>query len=1157
MRLLSLELEKFGAFETLRIAFRPEARLHVVYGPNEAGKSTALAAVGALLFGVPERTPYASRFPGQLRVGAEIVAADGRSLKFWRRKGRKNTLLGDSGSPLPDDALAPFLGGLSQEVFERSFGLDANRLRAGGDEMLQADGDVGASLLAAASGLRGLTELRRSLDDEADGIFAPRAGKDRRFYQALERFNAARAAIREKELRSDAWIKLNNDIEELSHELDRLRAERRSGDIERSRLNRLKRTAPLLARIREAEAELASFSDLPEFAPGVTQGLQAALDELRAAGEEADRARVEEERLAQALEKIAVDEAVLSDAAAIEALFQASGGYKDAKRDLPAVQREADGFLAALDRHARSLGLTDVGSLETRRPTDAAKTEARKLIKQGRDGEAVASAKANQLLRAQKDFESARAQRDAHGADLDPAPLREKYAALGKIADEARRVADGRVALTKDALELGDAAARLDPPVVDLEALARIPLPRAEDLLHFADAFEAASRGAREAERARAALEKEIGESSARLARLAAGRPLATADRIAEARTRRETAWRPLRAAIFDAPEAPPQPSLGIYVAEFERLAIDADLLADDAIEDAARLATHALETQRLDEQRRQYVLAQAEEARAAGRLEQTEERWRELWKDVCARPGSPARMQEWSGRVEHCLRTRDKLAARRIELEAREAELRRIEPALRALCLEAGLSEIEGLDSIRLADRFERRLEETTRAWDRSRALETRFGEARRRLEEAKAEDAAAAAHLEDWRRRWAVAACGLGLAGEASIEAAETALEVWDRAFSDADNHRNRVRRVAGIERNMSEFETEARALVQRCAPTLPDLPAEAAARLLNERLVEARAAETKRRAAAEQRETAQRAHDDARARRGRAEKALAARAASLPPGADPVALLAREGERARVADALRQHRIRLADLADGVDEARLVEEMNAFDPDGAAARLTELERRDEELGLEENERYAERDRLQRKRGEFESSIGAEAALQQRRNAEAELVDAARRWAVLKAASALIGGALDDHRARRRDPLMTRAGEAFATLTGGAFSGLDQSFYDDDEAKLEACRPNGERASVAHLSEGARDQLYLALRLAYTQDYAARAEAPPFIGDDIFASFDDFRTGNGLEALAAMGDRIQPILFTHHLHVIESARARLGDKVDIIRIG
>jgi uncharacterized protein YhaN len=1157
MRLLSLELEKFGAFETLRIAFRREARLHVVYGPNEAGKSTALASVGALLFGVPERTPYASRLPGQLRVGGEILAADGRALEFWRRKGRKNTLLDRSGSPLPDDALAPFLGGLSQDVFEGSFGLDAKRLRDGGEEMLRADGDVGASLMAAASGLRGLAKLRRSLDNEADGVFAPRVAKDRRFYQALDRFTAARAAIREKELRSDDWLKLNKHIEELGGELDRLRAERRAGDVERSRLNRLKRTAPLLTRIRETEAELASFSDLPELSPGVTESLRAALDELRLAGEEAERARVDEGRLAQDLAAIPVDKAVLADAAAIEDLFQKSGGYKDAKRDLPAVQREADGFLAALDHDARSLGLTDAGSLETRRPTEAAKTEARRLIKQGREREASANAKASQLSQARKACESARAAREAHGAGLDPAPLREKYLALGRIADEARRVADSRIALTKDALELGEAAARLDPPVPDLEALARIPLPRPEDLRHYADAFEAGSRQAREAARAREAVEKEMAEAAARLARLAAGRPLATADRIAEARTRRETAWRPLRAALFNPEEPPPQAALGDRVAEFERLAIDADRLADDAIEDAERVAKHALETQRLDDETRQHAQAQAEEERATARLKQTEENWVKLWRPISAAPRSPARMQEWSGRVEHCLKTRDKLAARRTEHEAKEAELRRIEPVLSALGREAGLSEIEGLDCIRLADRFERRLEEITHAWERSRERETRFTEARRRLEEATAEDADAAVLVGDWRRRWVVAVGALGLEADASVEAAETAIEVWDRAFNDGENHRNRQRRVAGIERNMNDFETEARALVERCMPASADLPAEAAARLLNERLVDARTAETRRRAAAERRETALRALDAARARQCRAEETTATMAAALPPGSDMVVLLAREGERARVADALRQHRLRLADLADGVDEARLVDDMHALDPDAAAARLAELERRDEELGLEEKERYAERDRLQRQREEFESGIGAEAALQQRRNAEAELVDAARRWAVLKAASALLGGALEHHRATRRDPLMTRAGEAFKTLTGGAFSGIDQSVYDDDEAKLEAYRPNGERTPVAHLSEGARDQLYLALRLAYTEDYAARAEAPPFIGDDIFASFDDSRTGAGLEALAGMGDRIQPILFTHHLHVIESARVRLGDKADIIRIG
>ncbi|HSV00192.1 MAG TPA: chromosome segregation protein SMC, partial [Roseiarcus sp.] len=657
--------------------------------------------------------------------------------------------------------------------------------------------------------------------------------------------------------------------------------------------------------------------------------------------------------------------------------------------------------------------------------------------------------------------------------------------------------------------------------------------------------------------RAREAVEKEIEETAARLARLAAGRPLATADRIAEARGRRETAWGRVRATLFGESRAAPQVSLLAQVAEFERLNSEADRLADDAIEDANRLAGHKLETERLDEQTRRYALAQAAEARAAGRVAETEQAWGDLWRRVCAVPHSPARMREWSGRIEQLMRTRDKLAQRRTELEAKEAELARLEPVLRGLSLEAGLSAIEGLDCIRLAGRFVRRLEEITRLWEQSRDLESRLAEARRRLEEAKAEAAAAEAQLEDWRRRWIVAVAALGLEADASIEAAETALEVWDKALNDGENHRNRMRRVAGIQRNMTDFETEARALVQRCAPAAADVPAEAAARLLNERLAAARAAQTKRKAAAELKAKARRALDEARARLAKAKETMAIQAAHLPSGSDAAVFLARDGERSRFADTLRQHRQRLADLADGVDEARLIEEMSAFDPDAAAASLMELERRNEDLAQREKDRYAERDRLQRKRGEFESGIGAEAALQQRRNAEAELVEAARRWAVLKAASALLGGALERHRAMRRDPLMTRAGEVFATLTGGAFVGLDQGFYDDDQAKLEACRANGERAPVTHLSEGTCDQLYLALRLAYIEDYAGRAEAPPFVGDDFFASFDDSRAGAGLEALAAIGDRVQPILFTHHLHVIEEARARLKDAVDIIRIG
>ena len=86
--------------------------------------------------------------------------------------------------------------------------------------------------------------------------------------------------------------------------------------------------------------------------------------------------------------------------------------------------------------------------------------------------------------------------------------------------------------------------------------------------------------------------------------------------------------------------------------------------------------------------------------------------------------------------------------------------------------------------------------------------------------------------------------------------------------------------------------------------------------------------------------------------------------------------------------------------------------------------------------------------------------------------------------------------------------------------------------------------------------MSEGARDQLYLALRLAYLEDYAKRSEPIPFVGDDLFMTFDDDRTKNGLAALAGLSADVQPILFTHHMHVVELARQTLGNDVDVMEL-
>ena len=72
-----------------------------------------------------------------------------------------------------------------------------------------------------------------------------------------------------------------------------------------------------------------------------------------------------------------------------------------------------------------------------------------------------------------------------------------------------------------------------------------------------------------------------------------------------------------------------------------------------------------------------------------------------------------------------------------------------------------------------------------------------------------------------------------------------------------------------------------------------------------------------------------------------------------------------------------------------------------------------------------------------------------------------------------------------------------------------------------------------------MGELSEGTRDQLYLALRLVAVEDHVQNAPPLPFVADDILQTFDDVtRARAALEALVGLSQHVQVILLTHHPH-------------------
>ena len=149
----------FGPFEEQPLDLSGPCGFHVVFGPNEAGKSSALRGLHALLFGFPVQSGDDFRFKyNQFRIHASLVDSAGTTWECTRRKGKKATLLtADEKTEIPEASLTRFLGGLQRLQFEQLFGLHSKRLVEGGRDITDGRGDLGeSSLCPAARGLAGL-----------------------------------------------------------------------------------------------------------------------------------------------------------------------------------------------------------------------------------------------------------------------------------------------------------------------------------------------------------------------------------------------------------------------------------------------------------------------------------------------------------------------------------------------------------------------------------------------------------------------------------------------------------------------------------------------------------------------------------------------------------------------------------------------------------------------------------------------------------------------------------------------------------------------------------------------------------------------------------------------------------------------------------------
>ena len=935
MRILSLDLERYGPFTDRTLVFNPVARLHVIHGRNATGKSCALAGITDLFFGIEAQTRYSFLHEGKtMRLGATLQDSNLSPLAFKRRKGNKNVLFSPDGISLDDNALHPYLGGLTRAVFSHAFGLNSEQLRAGAKEMLDSEGEVGASLYAAASGLSGITRLRRLLDEEAARIFRPGRGSDkRRFDQAADAYTQARSEIRRLTLRADALEAMRKEIETVTSRLDSLQKTRKAGGIEHARLTRLRTIAPQLRSLDFQRDELAAFKDLPELS-------EQAISRLREALEASEKSRLTHDSVSGALERskatldsIKVDAAILAHQSSVQALQTNIGKYQSAKRDRARVDSEAEVKQGEINQMATRVGIAE-DRLESAQPTDAALAELEDLIEKGKELIRERAAIEKSIVAGEQKLEDLKADKSAV-ALRDPAAWRTRFDAIASdraLLDRERTLARN-TAVTRR--KLNENAARLLPPVLDLDHLARLSLPSSESLRRMGERFVVLEDKRRQLEQEAAALDSAIEQAQQHLVAFQSGEPIASAERIAEARQKREQTWLQLRPVILGDDTSLPVASRPAVVELYDTRIVEADRLADDAARDANRVAQYNAEQETLKDNRQRRLKVQQQQTQNVLDLQLCNSEWIALWSSITASPTPSSEMASWMNTIKLFFDQRNPLIADEAELAALEPRIRELRTALDSLGRELALDFTADLSTDSLLNLFDNHLKQLAKSWNDNAVNARLEEEASKQIERFESKLATLTAKEKTWSEFWKVAVVATGFEAQASTAALDAAVKVWRnlparRIALDSDR-----KRVNGMDRDIHDFEEEVTRLTELIAPDLPPLPPVDQARQIGKILEHQAGQQLLYKTAEGQLHAETRNLEVARGDAERDAKLVLTRMSELALAGDPVITLERLERTASIRGRIAASRATLLAQSDGSPEDQLRADLQKLTP------------------------------------------------------------------------------------------------------------------------------------------------------------------------------------------------------------------------------
>ncbi|SEN68556.1 Uncharacterized protein YhaN [Amphibacillus marinus] len=1158
MRFESINLEAYGHFTDFSLDFNQHHGFHILYGPNEAGKSTILRSITNLLYGFPQQTQDAFQYTNQqLRVGGVLRNSRNESLAFVRRKGLKNTVLNLESQPIDDHFIHNFLAGLSKAQFLNMFALDHERLREGGESLLLSEDNANENLFSAASGISTLRQVLTGLDDQMRELYL-KGGSKPEINHALKEEKEINQLIKNNQLNQRDWIAIEQTYLNAQTQLSQLKDALKSLKIKELKFKRLEQTLPKVAERQKLIAKLSGMEavpllpiDTPRQRVEYTKLKQEAVNQL-------DNCEIELKQIEAEIMRIDIPEAIIKHTVLIEELNRELKTYQGQKKEYPILINK----LTDIEQHLYTL-------LKALDPTQKTLTAIENYRIPVEDERMIRSL-SHTFPQVNQALEQANKQVKILDAELKK--QENVLAQLGAVADFSALERNLKQAREEGKLEQLISQAKLDLEQLEgeiankigqlslwsgtEEQLSKLNIPNLPTTIKkYEERILALQQRQHNNKLAIESVEQDIAMRTTRIREIEAAVSIPTEQELFSLRQYRDQSWllikKQLNHQVVSDAELQQFSHAESLETIFEASMNKADQSADTMRQEAERLGERNKLT--IDIQAGTDKLAQLKQKdqQYTNELQACEHDWKTEWAEAEIEPLTPTEMFDW-------LKRYDKIVELTFEKHNKIKKLHHLEQLNETLqtMLKQELSrfiEVPNATSLsHLMDEADRIIKDLLAKVSDRKHVFSRINSINEEQDQALFEQQAAKKKLEEWYENWSVSLTKANLDQSVSPLIITELLEHYRHCVNKYDEMRQTRVQATELKKQLTNFKKRAEPLI-----TIANVHGELSGADLMvdycyQKLNSAKKDQEQLAVLKKQREMIIYNEESTNQTIDKAEQGL--NQLMTQAGCSTIeeleAIELKSRQKMQLHEELVLIEKQLVEWGNGLSLDEILAEAGRTTYEEAHSELTtidfEINRLDNERStLEQNYGAIKRDYNDKVTG---TNVEALKATEEKQALLAKIEQLTDQYIRYRLAVVLLKRGIEHYREQNQNPIISRASMLFQRLTLGSFNSITIDFDEKDQPILQGVRDNGGRVMLSGMSDGTLDQLYLALRIASIEKYVNENEPIPFIVDDILVHFDDQRSKETLKILFELSKQTQVIFFTHHTRML----ALMGDSVD-----